>query len=71
MTRQRAHVRVGVLVVAALGLGLATYLVVLHGVRDIARALAGIGWGIFAIASAHLAQVVLSGRGWHARDDAS
>jgi len=66
MTRQRAHVPIGVLVVAALGLGLATYLVVLHGARDIARALAGIGWGMIAIALAHLAQVVLSGRGWHA-----
>lgn len=64
--RARGHAQIGVLVIAALGLSLAAYLVVHHGVRDIARSLAGIGWGMLAIVVAHLAQVVLSGRGWHA-----
>jgi putative membrane protein len=64
--RQGGHVKIGVLVLAALGLALAAYLVVHHGARDIAEALAGIGWGMLAILAAHAAQVLLSARGWHA-----
>ena len=64
--RDHGYVQIGVLVIAALGLGIAAYLVVHHGARDIASALAGIGWGMLVIIAAHAAQVVLSGHGWHA-----
>ncbi|MGD9601193.1 MAG: lysylphosphatidylglycerol synthase domain-containing protein [Gammaproteobacteria bacterium] len=62
----RGRVQAGVIAIALLGLALATYLVVHHGARDIVQALAGIGWGMVAIVIAHVAQVALSGRGWHA-----
>ncbi len=67
-TRRRAqgHVQLGVLIIAGLGLTTAAYLVVHYGAREIAVALAGIGWGMVAIVAAHAAQIGLSGQGWHA-----
>lgn len=62
----RGNASLGVLLLAFGGMLLAAWLVVHYGARDIGEALAGIGWGMGAIVLAHLAQVWLSGQGWHA-----
>lgn len=62
----RGSISLSVLVIAGVGLLLATGLVIHFGARDIAAAVAGIGWGMGAIVLAHIAQIWLSGQGWQA-----
>jgi putative membrane protein len=66
LARSAGRTHLSVLIIAALGLAFAAYLVMRHGAHQIALALTGIGWGMAAICGAHLAQVVLSALGWHA-----
>lgn len=64
--RQRGRVKLGVGLLALAGLLLSVGLVMHYGAGDIAHALRGIGWGMVPVMVAHLAQVWLSGQGWHA-----
>lgn len=63
---QQGRVKLGMLLLALAGLALAIGLVMHYGAADIGAALGSIGWGMVPVLFVHLAQVWLSGQGWHA-----
>lgn len=65
MSTESRHSRLGRLLVALIGLGIGTYLVIEHGWSDVLRALQAVGWpGLGAITLFHALPTLLCGLAW-------
>ncbi|MBI2801839.1 MAG: flippase-like domain-containing protein [Gammaproteobacteria bacterium] len=66
VARRGFFARHGMLLVMLIGLVAAGMLIVHYGLREIFDSIAGVGWGILAVAGVHLVQVALSALAWRA-----